>query len=95
MEIRMPISFFGSYEVVVRSGASETREKVQKLAVSELPSREGSESAAGDDPTHLIVFFSFGCRRVVQGKLTVNEEDKVVFRAEDREYEFMPLRPAG
>lgn len=94
MEIRMPISFFGNYEVVVRSGASETRERVQKLAVSELPSREGSESAGENDPTHLVVFFSFGCRRVVEGKLTVNEQDKAVFRSEDREYEFMPFKPA-
>lgn len=95
MEIEMPISFFGNYEVVVRSGDSESREKIQKLAVSELPSEEGSEPAERDRPTHLIVFFSFGCRRVVEGKLAVNEKDRVVFQAEGKEYEFTPFKPAG
>jgi len=95
MEIEMPITFFGNYEVVVRSGASENREKIQKLAVSELPAGEGREPAAGSDPTHLIVFFSFGCRRVVEGKLTVNERERVVFQTEDKEYEFKPFKPAA
>lgn len=93
MEIAMPINFFANYEVVVKSGGTESRERIQKLAVSELPQREGA-AAAAENPTHLVVFFSYGCRRVVEGKLTVNEKERVVFQAEGKEYEFTPFNPA-
>jgi hypothetical protein len=46
-----------------------------------------------DIPTHQINFFDFGCRRIIEGKLTVNEEERVVFKVEEKEYEFSPFKP--
>jgi hypothetical protein len=39
-----------------------------------------------------VSFFDFGCRRIIEGKLTANEEDRVAFAVEEKEYEFSPFR---
>lgn len=93
MEIRMPISFHGNYQVVVRSGDSESREKCQKLTVSQLPSGESAKPAEGDASTHLVIFYSFGCKRIVEGTLKVNEQERLVVQSRDKEYEFSPVKP--
>ncbi len=90
MDIKMPIKVFGTYEVTVREGDSEKRETCQKLSMSKLAPAESSSDDPQESqaPTHLIVYYSFGCKRMVQGKLKENEEKKVVFEAQGKEYEF-------
>ena len=46
-----------------------------------------------DMPTHQIVFYDFGCKRVIEGKLLENVEEKIVFKVLEKEYEFSHLRP--
>jgi hypothetical protein len=46
-------------------------------------------------PTHQITFYDFGCKRIIEGKLIENEEDRAVFRVQDKEYGFAPFRPKG
>jgi hypothetical protein len=93
MKIKMPIRFFGNYQVTVRSGSSESRERCQKLTVVEMQSEE-KEKPSGDSSvaeTYQIIFHDAGCRRIIVGKLKENLEEKVVFEVDDKEYEFSPL----
>ncbi len=93
MKIKMPVKFFGRYQVIIRSGSSESREKCQKLAIVELQSEEKGKPSeeAGTAETYQIVFQDSGCKRIVVGKLKENLEEKVVFEADNKEYEFSPL----
>jgi hypothetical protein len=91
MKIRMPIKFFGNYQVTVRSGSSESRERCQKLTISELSSGGSDQPEDAGTETYQIIFLDSGCRRIIQGRLKENLEDKVVFQVEDKEYEFSPL----
>ncbi len=90
MDIKMPVKVFGTYQVTVREGDSEKKETCQKLTMSRLAQEEASSEDLQDQeaPTHLIVYYSYGCKRMVQGKLKENEEQKVVFQAQGKEYEF-------
>lgn len=98
MEIRMPISFLGNYLVVTRQGGSESREKCQKLSVRELSEQEkgrASSTAQGEGAsTHQIVFYSFGCKRIIEGRVKENQEEKFVLQSGDKEYEFSSLKGA-
>lgn len=98
MELKMPVKFHGNYLVTVRSGNAEKKEICQKLAITPLSVDSGlaeSETgASGSAPTHLIVYFSFGCRRVIEGRLVENCAERAVFRADGREYVFSPSETA-
>lgn len=91
MTIRMPVKFLGSYRVVTRHSGVEKQELCQKLAITPLAGEE--EDTPGiekDSPTHMITYFCFGCRRVLQGRIKEDCEDRVVFQADEREFEFSP-----
>jgi hypothetical protein len=97
MNIRMPISFHGNYLVQIRLGEEENRERCQKLTIRELSVEEKTQSFPNlpdsEIPTHQITFYDFGCKRIIEGKLTANEEDRVAFAVRDKEYVFSPFRP--
>ncbi|HOV85569.1 MAG TPA: hypothetical protein PLM79_04355 [Syntrophobacteraceae bacterium] len=86
MDVKMPVKFHGSYQVVIRYGDVEKKEICQKLNFIRL--------AAGDEesgaPTHQITYYAFGCKRMVEGRIKENREEKVTFDAQGREYEFTP-----
>jgi hypothetical protein len=88
MEIKMPVKFLGSYKLTVRSGGEEKQELCQKLNFAKLSSAADAEDAS----THLITWYCFGCKRVLEGRLKESDENRAVFQSEDRELEF---RPAG
>lgn len=96
-DIKMPIHFHANYKVIIRTKDWETRERAQKLTVRELTPEEQRASfkdlAEKDMPTHQVTFYDFGCKRVIEGKLLQNEEDKIVFQVQEKEYEFSHLRP--
>jgi carbamoylphosphate synthase small subunit len=96
-EIKMPIHFHANYKVVIRTADWETRERAQKLTVRELTPEERKASfkslAEKDMPTHQITFYDFGCKRVIEGKLLENVEEKIVFKVQEKEYEFSHLKP--
>ena len=89
MSIKMPLKFAGSYKVITRHEGAEKQEFCQKLTMTPL-----GEAAQGggeaDLPAYLITYFCFGCRRVIEGRLKENREDKVVFQVEERELEICP-----
>ncbi len=89
MSIKMPLKFLGNYKVITRSGGKEKQEMCQKLTMTPI---SGQEQAGGpsDAPTHLITYFCFGCRRVLEGRIKENREDAVVFQVDEREFEFSP-----
>jgi hypothetical protein len=93
MKIKMPIRFFSNYQVTVRSGSGESKERCQKLTVVEL--NPGEQSDFPVDPEQAgnfqIIFHDAGCRRIIVGKLKENVEERVVFVVDDKEYEFSPL----
>jgi hypothetical protein len=93
MKIKMPIKFFGNYQVIVRSGATEARERCQKLTILELSPEDANQPHIdpADAGSYQIIFHDAGCRRIITGKLKENLEEKVVFLVEDKEYEFSPL----
>lgn len=97
MEIKMPIKFHGNYRVIVRKGGTESRERCQKLIIREISQQEKEQYYKGldekDIPTHQVNFFDSGCRRMIEGILVVNEENKVVFKVKGDEYEFSPYVP--
>jgi hypothetical protein len=101
MEIKMPVKFHGNYVVSIRCGDEENRERCQKLTMRVLSPEEQQQSykAKGIDektmPTHQITFYDFGCKRIIEGKLIENEDDRAVFRVRDKEYGFAPFRPKG
>lgn len=95
MEIKMPIKFHGNYRVIIRQGDREERKRCQKLVFREITPDEKEQYYKNldekDVPTHQVLFFEFGCRRMIEGKLTINEEERAVFQIEGREYEFSPV----
>jgi hypothetical protein len=97
--IKMPIKFHGNYVLIIRLGESEERERCQKLTVRALSSDEKEQAYPGLDeksiPSHQITFYDFGCKRVIEGKMKVNEEARMVFAVSDKEYEFKPFVPRG
>ncbi|MFZ2447223.1 MAG: hypothetical protein WAW37_12770 [Syntrophobacteraceae bacterium] len=91
MSIKMPLKFYGSYKVVTRKDGMEKQEVCQKLTMSPISGPEqGSPSSDESAPTHLITYFCFGCRRVLEGRIKENREDGVVFQVDNREFEFCP-----
>ncbi|MHC1726180.1 MAG: hypothetical protein AB9866_09270 [Syntrophobacteraceae bacterium] len=91
MSIKMPIKFHGSYRVVTRYSGIEKQELCQKLSITPLADREqGTPEAGAASPTHMITYFCFGCRRVLEGRIKEDGENKVVFQADEREFEFSP-----
>jgi hypothetical protein len=98
MDIKMPVKFHGSYVVTIHSGDKTAKERCQKLTVSELSGKHIAKSSEdhneNDIPTHQITFYDFGCKRIVEGKLIENEEDRLVFQVEEKRYEFSPFRPS-
>ncbi len=97
MEIKMPVKFHGNYIVTIRQGDWEGRERCQKLIIREITPSEKEQYYKGRDekdiPSHQVNFFYSGCRRIIEGKLTINEEDRVVFAVEGKDYEFKPFVP--
>jgi hypothetical protein len=93
MKIKMPIKFFGNYQVIVRSASSESRERCQKLTILQLSPEERDKPSedSGDEESYQIIFHDSGCRRIIVGKLRENLEEKVVFQVDDKEYEFSPV----
>jgi hypothetical protein len=89
MNIKMPIKFVGSYKVITRKDGTEKQEVCQKLTMSPIA---GQNTLGETSPTHLITYFSFGCRRVLEGRLKENQEDRVVFQVDEREIEFCPSK---
>jgi len=58
MKIKMPIRFFGNYQVTVRSGDTESKEKCQKLTVLELsPGAKSDRTNNPDDPGDYQIIF--------------------------------------
>lgn len=86
MSIKMPLKFAGNYRVITRHGGSERQEYCQKLTMTPL------EGANKEEISYLITYFCFGCRRVLEGKLKENQEDRVLFQVDSREMEFSPSR---
>ena len=93
MKIKMPIRFFGNYQVTVRGESTESRERCQKLTILELSPDDQEQPSKGPDDagSYQIIFHDAGCRRIIVGKLKENLEDKVVFLVDDKEYMFTPL----
>jgi hypothetical protein len=93
MKIKMPIKFFGSYQVTVRSPDSESQDRCQKLTIVPLGSeaKDGPPQEPGGSGDYQIIFHDAGCRRIIVGKLKENLEEKVVFQVDDKEFEFSPL----
>ena len=89
MEIKMPIKFFGSYKVITRMSGTEKQEVCQKLSMAPIAGQGAPDETS---PTHMITYFCFGCRRVLEGKIKDNQEDRVVFQVDDREIEFCPSK---
>ncbi len=90
MSIKMPLKFLGNYKVVTRAGGTEKQEMCQKLTMTPISGQKQTEEPGSNAPTHLITYFCFGCRRVLEGKIKENREDAVVFQVDEREFEFSP-----
>ena len=98
MEIKMPIKFHATYAVTTRCEGKEKKERCQKLTVSEL-SPEALEASfknlsEQERPTHQITFYDFGCKRILNGKLRDNDEERLVLQVQDKEYEFSLYKPS-
>jgi hypothetical protein len=97
MEIKMPVKFHLNYIVTIRRGDWESRERCQKLIIREITPEEKEQYYKNTDekdrPSHQVNFFYSGCRRSIEGTLTVNEENLVVFSCEGKDYEFKPFVP--
>ncbi len=96
MEIKMPVTFHGSYRVIIRQGDREEQKKCQKLVFREITPDEKEQYYKNldekDVPTHQVLFFEFGRRRMIEGKLTINEEERAVFQTGEKVYEFSPVK---
>ncbi len=97
MEIKMPIKFHGNYVLMIRTATSEDRERCQKLTVYPFSAKEKEQffKDIPEDrmPTHQVTFYDFGCKRIIEGRIKVNEEDRIVFSVREKEYEFSPFKP--
>lgn len=93
MKIKMPIKFFGNYQVKVRTADSEERDRCQKLTIIPLGSEEPDSPSmdSSEVGSYQVIFHDAGCRRIITGKLKENLEERVVFQVDDKEYEFSPL----
>ena len=96
-KIKMHTPFHGNYVVSVTAGEEEYRERCQKLFIRELNDSQKEKYYKDldekDIPTHQVSFHDFGCRRVIEGKLNENEEDKVSFEVHGKIYRFSPFVP--
>ncbi|MCE5334650.1 MAG: hypothetical protein LLG06_08650 [Desulfobacteraceae bacterium] len=90
MSIKMPLKFLGSYKVVIRQGETEKQEICQKLTMTPIAEQEKNATDGESSPTHLITYFCFGCRRILEGRLIENREDGAVFQVDERKFEFCP-----
>jgi len=93
----MPIKFHGNYLVTLRSGNSRSRERCQKLTVRELAENEAvqlSSASSKTAATHRITFYDFGCKRIIESRIKVDETDKLVFQVGDKDYELSSYKPA-
>jgi hypothetical protein len=88
MDIKMPVKPLGNYRVRLRQGEASKEETCQKLNFTKIASRTAAGEPESEGPTHLIVYYSFGCKRILQGMLKENQENRVVFQVDDREVEF-------
>lgn len=97
MEIRMPVKFHGNYVLSIRCGDTEDRERCQKLTIRALTPEEKERSYEGisesEMPTHQVTFYDFGCKRIIEGKISENEKDSVAFQVKDKTYQFSPFVP--
>ena len=77
MNIKMPIKFHANYVLTIRSGDSQSRERCQQLTIRELTEKDAMRASEQTDTkaiaTHLITFTDFGCKRIVEGKMKLNE----------------------
>ncbi|MCX7816138.1 MAG: hypothetical protein N2317_01330 [Syntrophales bacterium] len=97
MKINMPIKFHGNYVVIIKTGDKEDRERCQKLTVRELTAEEIElayrDAPQGERPTHQVTFYDFGCKRIIEGTIKDNTEDRLSFVVKDKEYIFTPFVP--
>ena len=97
MAVKMPVKFHANYVVTIKTKDWEARERAQKLTIRELTEEERKRAfkdmAEKDMPTHQITFYDFGCKRILEGSLVKNEEDRVSFRILEKEYEFHLFTP--
>lgn len=93
MKIKMPIKFFGNYQVKIRTANAEELDRCQKLTIIPLgvDEKESPSQDTGEGGTFQVIFHDAGCRRIITGTLKENLEEKVVFQVDDKEYEFSPL----
>jgi hypothetical protein len=93
MKIKMPIRFFGNYQVTIRSAGSASRERCQKLTIMALSSEANEKSSEDAEAaaSYQIIFHDAGCRRIIVGALKENLVEKAVFQVDEKEYEFSPL----
>lgn len=97
-EIKMHIPFHGNYVVSITGGGEEdNRSRCQKLFIRELSEEAKEAHYKGVDekdvPTHQVSFHDFGCRRIIEGRLKENEEDRVSFEVHSKIYRFSPFVP--
>lgn len=99
MEIKMSVKFHGNYVVSIKSGDQEDRERCQKLTIRPLSVEEQERSFPGlspeETPTHQVTFYDFGCKRIIEGVLKDNTEQRVSFLVKDKEYAFSPFEIRG
>lgn len=98
MTMKMPL-IPGNYELVVRKGGLEKKGRCQKVSVRELSEDERRHYGAGEGeeswPTHQVLYYDFGCKRIVVGRLVEDSEERATFRAPEGEYVFSPVRMTG
>ena len=90
MSIKMPLKFAGSYKVVTRQAGAQKQELCQKLSMTPLSGQEQDTTGEENQPRYLVTYFCFGCRRVLEGTIKENLEDRVILQVDDREFEFCP-----
>ncbi|MCF8057270.1 MAG: hypothetical protein K9K37_11620 [Desulfocapsa sp.] len=96
-KIKMPVKFHGNYVVSIIHGGDALRERCQKLTIRPISAQEKHDYFKDREkenlPTHQITFYDFGCKRVIEGILKINEEARVVFGVQDKDYEFSLFVP--
>ncbi len=96
MDIKMPIKFHHNYLVIIRQADWESKDRCQRLMIREISPKEKNQYYKDRDekdiPTHQINFNDFRCHRILEGKLKENEETRLVFEVQGKEYEFSPIK---
>ena len=97
-DFKMPIYFHANYKVIIRTKDWETGRGPRSSPSGRWVNQEEQKASfkdldEKDMPTHQIVFYDFGCKRVIEGKLLENVEEKITFKVLEKEYEFSHLRP--